>query len=425
MSTQIGPQNTISGGNASSGLTAGEVRQLFEDFFPNKMTSAKVTDIILTKNHPEFNNQGKWGSIGTIFFSIPGKSGGNGSFARPYLANINSYPLVGEFVLLFQLPNKISSVENQENKTVYYYLPAINLFNNPHLNPIPTPLYSTNFETGQSQGSSEPNYEFNSPKDKISQTFVEADDLSTPLQPFSGDNIFQGRFGNTIRLGSTSRYSENRSLNDWSDVGKNGSPLIIIQNGQNEKGFQNVSEDINKNDSSIYLTSTQKIPLKTKYLKVKTQSYNILLKDSKDKKEPDSIQTFSSTPQILLSSGRLVLNANNDHIILSSQESIHLKSNKSLNVDTTNVVISAEEKIRLGATASQPLIKGHDLVTLLDQMFEVLVGLFDSQQNQLDWPNGEAAINTPASNAYTSAFKSLEKIRKTLNDVKSKKSFTQ
>lgn len=420
MSTQIGPQNTTGGGNHSSGLTRNEVRQLFEEFFPNKMTSAKVTDIILTKNHPEFNNQGKWGSIGTIFFSIPGKSGGGGSFARPYLANINSYPLVGEFVLLFQLPTKTSSIENQSDNTVYYYLPAINLFNNPHLNPIPTPLYSTNFETGKSQGSSEPNYEFNSPKDKISQTFIEADELSTPLQPFSGDNIFQGRFGNTIRLGSTSRYSENRSLNDWSKVGKNGSPLIIIQNGQNEKGFKNVSEDINKNDSSIYLTSTQQIQLKTKYLKVKTQSYDILTTN-----EPSSIKTFSLTPQILLSSGRIVLDSKGDHTIISSQESIHLKSNKSVNIDTTNVVISAEEKIRLGATASQPLIKGDDLVTLLDQMFEVLVGLFDSQQNQLDWPNGEATINSPASNAYTSAFKSLDKIRKTLNDIKSKKSFTQ
>lgn len=424
MSTNIGPQNTTSGGNYSSGISRDEVRQLFEELFPNKMTPAKITDIILTKNHPEFNSYGKWGSIGTIFFSIPGKSGG-GSFARPYLSNINSYPLVGEFVLLFQLPNKNSSKENQKEKTVYYYLPSINLFNNPHLNPIPTPLYSTNFNTGRSEGSSEPNYEFNSPNDPTSRTFVEADDLSTPLQPFAGDNIFQGRFGNTIRLGSTARYGENRSLNGWSDVGKNGSPLIIIQNGQNEKGFQNVSEDINKNDSSIYLTSTQKIPLKTKYLKVKTQSYDILKKDEKDKNEPSSTKTYSSTPQILLSSGRLVLNSNSDHIIILSQESIHLKSNKSLNVDTTNVVISAEEKIRLGATASQPLIKGHDLVTLLDQMFEVLVGLFDSQQNQLDWPNGEATINTPASNAYTSAFKSLEKIRKTLNDIKSTKSFTQ
>ena len=421
MSTNIGPKNTTSGGGLTSpGLTRSDVQQLFEEFIPNKMTPAKVTDIILTRNHPEFPNQGKWGSIGTIFFSIPGKSGDGESFARPYLSNLNSYPLVNEFVLLFQLPSYDSSTENNEGKTNYYYLPAINLFNNPHLNPIPTPTFSSNFETGTSNSSDTPNYEFNSPKDRVSATFIEADDLSTPLQPFAGDNIFQGRFGNSIRLGSTSRYSKNRSLNDWSEVGLNGSPITIIQNGQNEKGYKNVSEDINKNDSSIYLTSTQRIPLETKYLKVPIGSYSVLGKNL----EPGSINTYSSTPQLLLSSGRIVLDSKGDHTIISSQESIHLKSNKSVNIDTTNVVVNAEEKIRLGANASEPLIKGEVLFKVLDNVLKVLVDLTNSQQNQVMWPKGKATANLPASAAYKSAFDSLDKIKNSLADIKSKKSFT-
>ena len=53
------------------------------------------------------------------------------------------------------------------------------------------------------------------------------------------------------------------NTNNWSNEGDTGDPIIIIRNGQtketDDKGWQHIKEDINNDDSSIYLTSTQQI----------------------------------------------------------------------------------------------------------------------------------------------------------------------
>ena len=82
------------------------------------------------------------------------------------------------------------------------------------------------------------------------------------MLPFAGDVINQGRWGNSIRFGSTAR---SLGLNNWSDSGKNGDPITILRNGQPKdstpKGWVPITEDINKDLASLYLTSTQQIPL--------------------------------------------------------------------------------------------------------------------------------------------------------------------
>ena len=64
------------------------------------------------------------------------------------------------------------------------------------------------------------------------------------------------------------------------------------------------------------------------------------------------------------------------------------------------------------------------LFQVLDNVLKVLIDLTNSQQDQIMWPKGKATANLPASAAYKSAFDSLDKIKKTLADIKSKKSFT-
>ncbi len=66
--------------------------------------------------------------------------------------------------------------------------------------------------------------------------------------------------------------------------GTNGDPILIIRNGQgtqNEEGWVPTVEDINNDESSIYATSTQKIPLKassTNYFSYKN-IHNISVKN--------------------------------------------------------------------------------------------------------------------------------------------------
>ena len=70
----------------------------------NKMIVGRVTDIILNKNHPEFESQGGWNSIGVIFFEKNDLQGSNSNnTAKPFFPQLSAYPLVNELVLLFSL----------------------------------------------------------------------------------------------------------------------------------------------------------------------------------------------------------------------------------------------------------------------------------------------------------------------------------
>ena len=77
--------------------------------------------------------------------------------------------------------------------------------------------------------------------------------------------IFEGRFGNSIRFGSTNIGDTipDENKNQWSQVGEVGNPITIIRNGQpektNEKGWVPLIEDSNNDSSIIYMTSNQQI----------------------------------------------------------------------------------------------------------------------------------------------------------------------
>ena len=108
------------------------------------------------------------------------------------------------------------------------------------------------------------------------------------LRPYDGDTILQGRFGNSIRLGSTitnpnnygqpslltSPATEDEAKNNestWSSTGLAGDPIIIMRTRQPEdieldltrENFEQLTvEDINSDGSSIYLCQNQTINLK-------------------------------------------------------------------------------------------------------------------------------------------------------------------
>ena len=81
------------------------------------------------------------------------------------------------------------------------------------------------------------------------------------LRPFTGDVTLEGRWGNSIRFGSS--VAGNKSENYWSTSNKQGDPIIIIRNGQGKQisseGWIPAVENINTDNSSIYLTAGQQI----------------------------------------------------------------------------------------------------------------------------------------------------------------------
>jgi hypothetical protein len=102
----------------------------------------------------------------------------------------------------------------------------------------------------------------------LGYTFEENAEIKD-LQPFEGDTIIQARFGQSIRFGSTVSVLSNDNTWSKNNEDTNGDPITIITNRQGNRvvrnKFDSIVEDINKDGSSIYMTSTQEIDIKDLY----------------------------------------------------------------------------------------------------------------------------------------------------------------
>ena len=51
----------------------------------NQIVAARVTDIVLDENHPQYDRVGKWSGIGAIFYEFINQSGvgSSGNYALP------------------------------------------------------------------------------------------------------------------------------------------------------------------------------------------------------------------------------------------------------------------------------------------------------------------------------------------------------
>jgi hypothetical protein len=288
--------------------------------------------------------------------------------AYPFFPNSISYPLLDEIVLCNYLPSENLGSSSANKK--YYYVGIVNVWNNPHVNFYP------NLEEGRANI---PNSENKSIQDiqagskivlsendpngvpSTQSTFKERDNIH-PLKPYMGDVIHQGRFGNSIRFSSTASPINT----EWSSTGKNGDPILILRNGQPLNNLPNnpwtpITENINEDPSSIYLTSYQSIPFTPS-----SENYRSF------PSPPESVQSYSN-PQVIINSGRLVFNAKSDSILLSAQKSVNLSTNGSVNINTKNFLIDSGN-IRLGSKdARESIIKGDTLYFQLDQMLKALL----------------------------------------------------
>jgi len=343
----------------------------------SKIITGRVVDIILSNTHPLFYEYGGWNGLGTIFFEDTNNLEGKVTKIKPTAASlipyIKSYPLINEIVILISLPSKnINSSINLEQTNRYYYINPISVWNNNHHNAFPnllTPLLDKNkqknyqeIEAGspRQQENTIDGIEFNSPL--IGGTFKEKSNIH-PIIPFAGDIINEGRWGNSIRLGSTVSGSNNTSdyQSTWSNVGENGDPITIIKNGQprnaSKTGWLPIVEDISKDLSSIYMTSYQQIPLRAA-----NENFSAL------SPEPLLPREYFN-PQIILNSGRLVFNASTDSIIASAEDTIALSSNTQIGL-TSKTITFVADKIKFGsAGADSPALLGGPFIA----QFRILV----------------------------------------------------
>lgn len=397
----------------------------------NVIVTARVTDIVLNENHPYFKKVGEYNGIGAISYEIVNQSGtntdtnDNPNFALPYDPQLKTYPLINEYVILINIPN--NQTGNLSSTTSYFYLNPVNIWNHPHHDAYPNPLtqalnssedtndYATSTEFSGSvrrvgdDNEYFPDSELNSKKNISQFTFIEKANIH-PLMPFMGDVLLEGRHGQSLRFGSTARAPQSAPPveidNNWSSTGENGDPITIIRNGQpvdsTDEGWMPITEDLNRDLSSIYLTSTQQ-------LNQFTLASNIF--NSYGDNKPITPSQYTS-PQILLNSNNIVINSKKDNIFLNSKSSISLSSVRSVNIDSPQTVIQSNEIFLGDINATEHGVKGDTLVKQLNQVLNTLINLTSVLKvNQL-WPAG---IATPDGGLALSADDTLSQ----LNDVKS------
>ena len=362
-----------------------------------------------------FKDFGEWGSIGCLFFDKlnnpnPNPQFTTDNFAKPLFPNNSNIPLKNEIVYIISLPN--SGVQGDVNDQTYYYFQAINIWNSTHHNAIPDPINGNTTPNAQSQdyeqtqAGSVRRVTDGGTEIDLGRDFKEKLSIRN-LQPYEGDLIYQGRWGQSFRFGSTNKDAV--IPNTWSKSGENGDPITILKNGQHEETSEPwipQVEDINTDKSSIYLTTTQEIPIK-----LSSDSY-------KSYSTPPTSAPLYKEEQIILNSGRLILNSKLDSIILSSKDTINLNAPNSINVDSPKTIIQSNDILLGDKNAIEPIILGDKFLSDFSSLLSSLISLCSA----LGTPIGTPAPNVPNTAIPAPATQTLVKAQTMLNRIQQYKS---
>ena len=350
------------------------------------LTSGRIISIVLDETHPRFKELGEWNGLGTIEYDIvqaPTPPNQLYPIAKPLDPTFKSLPLINEIVYILALPN--SSIGEFTGTTTNYYINTVGIWNHPHHNAFPQNSNilppSQQKDYIQTQAGSVRRVTDQSTEIFLGKTFVERGNIH-PLLPFEGDKIVEGRWGNSIRLGSTVKDTPNT----WSSTGTNGDPITIIRNGQGnqtDEGWIPTVEDINNDDTSIYFTSTQKIPLEASSTSYSSYSSN-----------PPTQPNEYAGKQLILNSGRLIFNTTEDHLLLSSKQTVNINAISGFNIDSPQSVIQSDSVLLGGINAVEPVLKGDTTINILVDLVNQLQALTIALQTVT--PQGGPAVAAAA-----------------------------
>jgi hypothetical protein len=357
----------------------------------------QVYSVILNENSPNketFDKYGGYGALGMIFFK---DYNGNKEtqtqtvdleqcvVAYPMFPNQKIFPLIGELVLIFNLPSPNSQINSYSSQN--YYISIVSIWNNiQHNAQSPT---STSI---------------------LGKTFFEKLDVR-PLQPYEGDIIYEGRSGNALRLGGTSK-DVNRP-NSWSSTGNENDPITIIGNGYAfSSSLQPYIEDINKDKSSIYLTSTQTIPLRIDF------SSNPIVK-------PIDPNKYNLGGQAIISADRVVLSSRSDAVLIYGKTNTGIYSDK-VTIDGKSIFIVNSPKIILGLKndkiPTEPVLLGNKTISVIRELSESLLNFSCALESAISTPKGTPI--TQVNQAAVSLSQQLANILSKLESTKSENTFT-
>ena len=218
----------------------------------------------------------------------------------------STFPLVGEYVLVFRALGK------------YYYVGPLNV--DRRITQNARPLIGDLVEASSQENKlSRQRNALNGilkqkplVKTKPGNNFLEAD--VQPIKTFEGDVIYQGRYGHSIRFGTSQMHLRPDRQ----------SPNIVIRTGQSknslkvEKNKSSLTiESLDEDASSIYMTSDELLPFTPATRNSSTFLYSMISKPG----------AFDGA-QVLINSDSIILNSKLKSIYMFSKEGIHMNSLK-------------------------------------------------------------------------------------------------
>ena len=372
------------------------------NYAPLKNTQiGRVYGVVTTENTPTeemFNKAGGWNGIGSVFYldyeqsknivgSIADSFLDTCKIAKPLSPQYQYYPVLGELIYIENLPSPASQISS--TTTQKYYISTVNLWNNQQQNSQPADKDAS-----------------------LGTTFIENPDIRVLLS-FEGDHIIQGRQGAAIRFSSTTKLYSN--LNEWSSIGAEDSPITIFTNGLNFNTNKNYYvEQINADSSSIYLTSTQKIPLQTD----KTGTLNNL---TNPLNAPDY---FNS--QLILNADRVTINSKKDEVMIFATTNVEINTKNVINLNADTRVHLNSNSIFLGPynanNIPQPVLLGNETINLLLHLQQTLTRLSGYLTSAISAPVGAPIVGLNA--AGKDLVNDMKKMIDLIDKVPSQKVFT-
>lgn len=262
---------------------------------------------------------------------------------KPSDINMKRIPLVGEYVLIYRSYNQNATHENRKYQS-WYYLTTIDLQSNINANILPG---ISKKKTDSEIQSYKPGKTFKLP---------DSGNSISPLQPYEGDFILEGRFGNSIRFGSTVDLNGSGTTDFYTvqspwkgSSGNQGDPIIVMSNGrQNLPRKQFTSESIQNDASSLYLTSTQTLP-------------SFKLGNSEN---PNPLSCFYpgesafNRSQLIGVADRIILKAKTDIVVIDSPRGI---------------VLNTTGEVRIGSDeGNESMVHGDVLLNVLQKILNQL-----------------------------------------------------
>lgn len=239
------------------------------------VSPAQVLDVCMNENSPLYKDPS---DIGTIRYRLVGIGEAFGrsfenevtTIAYPLDRSISRYPLPGEQVIIYSAigDQQRKSADHDQLSAIPFYSMVVSSQMNVTYNSHPFMGHNEKVvERGRIIPKQEAQARFDQKVGDLSM-FKSSDNqikIFKQLRPYEGDFILQGRFGNTIRFGSTSAVEDTPWATFQSGApGSSGDPIMVLRVDRNNTvsaADMFITENPNSDDSSIYMCSSQRVEI--------------------------------------------------------------------------------------------------------------------------------------------------------------------